>query len=146
MQGVLFERFRFARALAGLEISSPYFSAVGDWFKYAVNSSAVFGVDMHLVFEGCGVGTMATASMKFAYANHYRHPTVKQLNGDEIVSKRDDLLLAEVANLEEALKKRYGVEWQKFLDRMKTAPEPNMTACPEIGMHGPPVWKEGQVY
>ena len=145
---IRFEKFRFARALTGLEISSPlYFHEVdGRVPKYMAKVFCSHGVATHNLQCSCGQGEKVRLQTKVASVNHYRHPTLKEFNGGKIAKSRDDSLMEEVPKLEEAMKRRYGQEWQKFLDRVKTAPELGQSNCSEHMSHGPPLWKKGQIF
>ena len=145
VKSIIFEKYRFARTRAGLEISSTHYAPEphSTARKYVVNVSAVSAVGIHQAV--CGEGMDIEMNPKVASVNHYRHPNMKQLNDGQIATSRDDSLLGDVPILEKAMTTRYGEEWQKFLDRVKKAPELSQSACPELGSHGPAPWKKQQL-
>ena len=145
VKSVIFEKYRFARALAGLEIASTHYApqVLRGAPKYIVNVSASSAVGVHHLV--CGEGMDIEMKPKVASVNHYRHPSMQQLSSNQIATSRDDSLLGDVPILEKAMKTRYGEEWQKFLNRVKKAPELSRSACPELGSHGPAPWKQQQL-
>ena len=140
---MLFQKYRFARTLAGLEISSNLYAQEVEIYtpKYIANVFASSAVDIHRVV--CGEGRAKTMNRRVASVNHYRHPNMRQFDLGQKEKSRDDSLLGEVPVLEKAMKTRYGEEWRKFLDRVKRAPELGQAECRhELGSHGPAWWKK----
>ena len=137
---VEFQKYRFARAQTGLEISSPYYVPQAQDVrerKFAANVSAVASVLVHKVLIQSLHGKRVYPHTSTAQLNHYRHPTQHMMDKHLSVNSSDFTLAAEVPAVEKRLKKRYGEGWQKFLERVRTAPEPTTWTCEDMGANVP---------
>ena len=132
---VEFQKYRFARAHTGLEISSPYYVPRAQDVserKFAANVSAVASVLVHIVIQSPH-GKTVYPEPGTAQVNHYRHPTQDMMDKHLFANPSDFTLAAEVPAVEKLLKQRYGEGWQKFLEKVRTAPEPTTWTCEDMG-------------
>ena len=143
---VSFQKYRFARAQTGLESSSPYYVPQEDHGEpnYAANVSAVASVMIHRVTTPSLHGKRVSPEPDIAQLNHYRHPNQNQSHKHLRVNSSDFTLAAEVPAVEKRLKQRYGEGWQKFLEKVRTAPEPTTWTCEDMGGNVP--LKKGQTF
>ena len=146
MSGVVeFQKYRFARAKTGLEISSPYYvPRIHKDPKFAANVGAVASVNVHYVTPSSNRGKRVYPKTDTAQLNHYRHPNQQQMDQHLFATSTDFTLAAEVLAVEKLLKKRYGAGWQKFLEKVRTAPEPTTWSCEDMGANVP--LKKGQTF
>ena len=138
---ITFQRHRYARTQAGLEISSPFCEpTLQTWSpKYAANVCAASTVRVH-----DAIGIQVHISPKVAKVNHYRHPSVRIMKANRRADSTDFSLVAEVPTMQQVLKKRFGEEWQKFLENAKLAPELNAWTCPDDKENAP--LEKGQIF
>ena len=165
---------RFARSLHSVEISSQrrsrYFedqakkrldgseqwpnrqtSAVSgrfrmDFARYAAKVDRVWGVNIHWISPEANMGSELELPPALGLINHYRHPSLQELQSLQLAGDLDLSLASEVPRLESALERRLGPRWREKLSAWAEAKETTSWSCRgnhSSESHGPATWELG---